>query len=359
MAYIKAKMQCPSLVQVPTWFITDYMPKALSGYTKVYLYLLTLTTTFPNEDIDLEKVCGELDMLFSELIKALNYWNEKKILHFEILEDNDFELEFYMNKPKDQDEAVILKNTAPVTTKTIIKQTRPEYRTEEINLYLQDSKDVAQLFKLAEQYLGRLLTITDQKILFSLYDWLHMPFDLIEFLIEYCVSNNHKAMHYIEKVAINWVDEGIVTLDQAKAKTLSDKRYYKILSSLGSSKATLTPAEKKCMCKWLDTYKFSMDIILEACKRTVMQTNKPSLNYVDSILSNWYTDKVTSLTDIEALDKAYESKRMQQMSFKTTDTAALSNKVAKFNSMYTHNWDFDELEKLEEAHLTKELNGGK
>ena len=359
MAYIKAKMQCPHFVQVPTWFITDYMPKALSGYTKVYLYLLTLTTTAQEENIDLEKVCSELDMLFSELIKALNYWNDKKILHFEILEDNNYDLTFYMEAPKKQDTTPLPKNVAPVASKMIIKQTRPEYRTEEINLYLQDSKEVARLFKLAEQYLGRLLTITDQKILFSLYDWLHMPFELIEFLIEYCVSNNHKAMHYIEKVAINWVDEGIVTLDQAKAKTLSDKRYFKILSSLGSSKATLTPTEKKCMSKWLDTYKFSMEIILEACRRTVMQTNKPSLNYVDSILANWHADKVTSLSDIEALDKVYESKRMQQSSFKENNTVTLSNKVAKFNSMYTHDWDFDELEKLEEAHLTKELNGGK
>ena len=359
MAYIKAKMQCPNFVQVPTWFITDYMPKALGGYSKVYLYLLTLTMISSDASIDLEKVCSELDMLFSELLKALNYWNDKKILHFEILEDDHYELEFYMNKPIDQKPTMVAKNVTSATTKTIIRQTRPEYRTDEINLYLQDSKDVAQLFKLAEQYLGRLLTISDQKILFSLYDWLHMPFDLIEFLIEYCVSSNHKAMHYIEKVAINWVDEGIITLEQAKAKTLSDKRYFKILNSLGSSKSILTTPEKNLMDKWLNTYKFSMEIILKACERTVEQANKPSLKYVESILSSWHADNVTSLADIEALDKAYESKRLQQNTTKTLGATTLSNKVTKFNSMYTHDWDFDELEKLEEAHLTKELNGGK
>lgn len=356
MAYIKTKMQCPNFVQVPTWFITDYMPKALGGYTKVYLYLLTLSSQ--SENLDLEEISGKLDMLYSELLQALNYWNDQKIIHFKAIDNDHFELEFLVAAPQSQETLTTFPKPSS-SHKTFIQQTRPEYRTEEINLYLKDSRDVAQLFKLAEQYLGRLLTITDQKILFSLYDWLHMPFELIEFLIEYCVSNNHKAMHYIEKVAINWVDEGITTLEQAKAKTLSDKRYFKILNSLGSSKATLTLAEKKCMNKWLDTYHFSMDIILEACKRTVMQTNKPSLNYVDSILSNWHTDKVKSLEDIVALDKAYESKKMQlPSSSNSTRPSALSPKIAKFNSMYSHDYDFDELEKLQEEHITRKLNGG-
>ena len=361
MAYVKTKMQRPDFVQVPTWFITDYMPKALSGYTKVYLYLLSLTFSNENEDIDLEEISGKLDLLYSELIKALHYWHEKKVIIFSEKENGDFDLEFILNKPEEMSipsAKALTKAKAPLPAmKTFIKQTRPEYRTEEINVYLQDSEDVARLFKLAEQYLGRLLTITDQKILFSLYDWLHMPFDLIEYLIEYCVSNNHKAMHYIEKVAINWIDEGIVTLEQAKAKTLADKRYFKILNRLGSSKAVLTPPEKKCISKWLDTYKFSMEIILEACDRTTRQTTKPSLNYVDSILTNWYTDKVKTLDDIKALDKAFESKQMQQTS-SSYSSGTVSNKIAKFNSMYSHNYDFDELEKLQEEHITRKLNGG-
>lgn len=351
MAYIKSSIQPPSFVQVPTWFITDYMPKALSGYTKVYLYLL-MQTLSSTEAICLEDTASQLDMLFSEVIQALKYWHDQKILIFKEGADDQFELQYLMHAP-----VITEQPDKPLPlTKTIIQQTRPNYRTEEITAYLED-KNVALLFKLAEQYLGRLLTVNDQKILYSFYDWLHMPFDLIEYLIEYCTSNNHRAMHYIEKVAINWVDEGIVTLEQAKAKTLSDKRYFKILSSLGSSKATLTPAEKKCMSKWLDTYHFSLEIVLEACRRTVMQTNKPSLNYVDSILTAWHQDKVKTMEDIAALDKAHESKKMQQ-TVPAGKTAALSHKIAKFNSMYTHDWDFDELEKLEEEHLSRELKGG-
>lgn len=360
MAYIKTTIQPITYVQVPTWFITDYMPKALAGHTKVYLYLLTLTLTAPNTPINLETVSTDLQMLYSELIQALKYWDEQKVIIFNEGDEETFELNFLTTPPhpsKDTpSEVPYPKEISPTQQKTILKPTRPEYGTEEINVYLHNSAEVAELFKLAEDYLGRLLNTTEQKMLFGLYDWLHMPFELIEFLIAYCSSNNHKTMRYIEQVAINWVDEGITTLEQAKNKTFSDKRYFKILNSLGSNKATLTPAEKKCMSKWLDTYHFSMEIILEACKRTVMQTNKPSLNYADSILSAWHVDKVKTLEDIAALDKAHESKKIVNAS--TFSSPAVSNKIAKFNSMYSHDWDFDELEKLQEEHITRKLNGG-
>lgn len=353
MAYIKAKCFSPAFVQVPSWFITDYMPKALGGYIKVYLYLLTLCTNPSENGICLEEVCKELDMLYSEVLQALKYWDQEKVLTFTESDNDNFELIFACEAPVPS----TAEKKLPIS-KTIIQQTRPEYRTDEINYYTQNSPDVTKLFKIAEQYLGRLLTISDQKILFSFYDWLHMPFDLIEFLIEYCTSNNHKAMHYIEKVAISWVDEGIVTVEQAKAKAFSDKRYFQILSALGASKSTLTPAEKKCMSKWLDTYQFSLDIILEACRKTVMQTSKPSLNYVDSILTSWFNEKVKSLEDIKALDKVHESKKFLSESSSKATVSPVSNKVSKFNNMYSHDWDFDEIEKLERAYIERKLNGG-
>ena len=183
-----------------------------------------------------------------------------------------------------------------------------------------------------------------------------MPFDLIEFLIEHCASNNHKAIHYIEKVAISWVDEGILTVEQAKEKVSQSKLYFKILSALGCSKNNVTEVERSCIDKWLKTYNFNMDIILEACKRTVMQTSKPSLNYTDRILTSWYNDSVKSLEDITALDKARESKKAIAQSGE--QNTKQPPKVTKFNNIYSHNWDFDELEKLEREYIERTLNGG-
>ena len=336
-------------VSVPYWFICDYMPKAQNGHIKVYLYLLATFSQPDSSTLSFENISQNLDMLYSEVIKALKHWKKEGVISFSEVNDEISELAFSVNKP----------TSVPISksSKTIIRQTRPEYRTEEITLYVQDNPPVLKLFKIAEQYLGRLLTLTDQKILFSLYDWLHMPFDLIEFLIEFCASTNHTAIQYIERVAIGWTDEGITSVELAKNKLLNNKKYFKILNTLGASKQNLTPIERNCINKWFDSYNFTMDIILEACKRTVMQTNKPSLNYADSILTSWYNEKVSSLQDIFDLDKAHESKKGLTSS-SNSGIRPITNKISQFNNMYSHDWDFDELEKLQREHITRKLNGG-
>lgn len=361
MAYIKSKLSSQPAVNIPYWFITDYMPKALSGDLKVYLYLFALSHNPDGIRISLEEVSRKLDMLYSELLQALRHWHKKKVLCFEETSSDEFYLEFYLDKPETIQKIQIAPSVAPVQvatkpafSKTLISQSRPEYSTEEINVYMKDSTEVTNLFKIAEQYLGRLLTMTDQKILFSFYDWLHMPFDLIEFLLENCAG---KSMHYIEKVAISWVDEGILTVAQAKEKAAQNKTYYKILSALGCSKTNVTEVERECIDKWIKTYNLNIDIILEACKRTVMQTSKPSLNYTDRILTSWYKDGVKCFDDIIALDKARESKRAIEQNGQYIPKPA-PPKVTKFTNIYTHNRDFDELEKLEREYIERTLKGG-
>ncbi len=354
MAYIKCLKPKQTFVHLPYWFVVDYMPKALGGYLKVYIYLFALSNSSCESDFSLEETAVALDMLYSEVVQALKYWDKEKVLCFKESAKKQFELQFFLEKPtKFQSD---LEADLPLS-KTLISHTRPEYRTEEINLYIKDSASVAKLFKIAEQYLGRLLTITDQKILYSFYDWLHMPFDLIEFLIEYCASSNHTAIHYIEKVAISWVDAGINTVEKAKEKIALDRRYFKILSALGSTKTSITLAEKKCIDKWLNDYAFNIEVILEACRRTVMQTNKPSLNYVDSILLSWHQSKVKNLDDVTLIDKAFESKR--QIASQDMYQPKRPNKSAKFTDIYSHNWNFEELEKLESEYIDRKLNGGK
>ena len=97
---------------------------------------------------------------------------------------------------------------------------------------LKQNEDIVQLLYIAEQYLGKTLSATEmQKILFF-YDGLHFSADLIEYLIEYCVSRNHKSMRYIETVALAWAKEGISTVQMAKDTTSRYGRdYFTILKS--------------------------------------------------------------------------------------------------------------------------------
>ena len=61
--------------------------------------------------------------------------------------------------------------------------------------------------------------------------------------------------------------------------------------------------------KWTDTYGFTLDIIEEACSRTISATHQPSFEYADTILTRWHKSHVHHLKDISVLDDAYQKQK--------------------------------------------------
>ncbi len=106
--------------------------------------------------------------------------------------------------------------------------------------------------------------------------------------------------------------------------------------------------------KWKTVYGFDVDIISEACKRTVTAINKPSFNYADSILHGWHESSVKSIEDITKLDEQFiaaSTAKLQAAKARSTantnnrsntNTTATSN---KFHNFSQRDYDFDELEK--------------
>lgn len=47
--------------------------------------------------------------------------------------------------------------------------------------------------------------------------------------------------------------------------------------------------------KWLGTYDFTLDLVLEACRRTMDRLHKPNFDYADKILQSWSEKKVHTL----------------------------------------------------------------
>ena len=86
----------------------------------------------------------------------------------------------------------------------------PAYTMEDIQNF-RKYNDGEQLFFVIQQYLGKPLGPTDINTIVFFSEQLHFPSDLIEYLFEYCVSNNHYSIHYIEKTALGWASEGIDT----------------------------------------------------------------------------------------------------------------------------------------------------
>ena len=57
------------------------------------------------------------------------------------------------------------------------------------------------------------------------------------------------------------------------------------------------PAETEIMDRWLNEFDFSIEIILEACCRTIRQTHQPNFQYANKILEQWHKAGVHHLSD--------------------------------------------------------------
>lgn len=92
-----------------------------------------------------------------------------------------------------------------------------------------------------------------------------------------------------------------------------------------------------------------MDIILEACERTMKTATPPSFNYADSILTKWYQHGIRTKADIEPLDKEHLKNQALHPKNSNTNKQTTSkpngNSSNSFNNFSQRNYNYETLEK--------------
>lgn len=230
------------------------------------------------------------------------------------------------------------------------------------------NEELQQIIYIAENYYGRPLTGREQDDMVCFLYQLNFSQDLVEYLLEYCATRGKTSSRYMEKVAGVWYEKGIHTVEEAKAESALYKReYIEIFRSLGLNRNP-APAEIEVMDRWLHTYSFSLDVIKEACTRTIMRTSQPSLNYAESILASWKKSGVSTLQDVRRLDEAHTAKVLQaeraqsagndnpsRTSARPAAKRAVRGAQNRFNNFEQRSYDFDVIERaLIQAETGKE-----
>ena len=342
-------------------FIDQYMPGAGGEFVKVYIYLLRLLAD-PSASVCLPLLADRLNCTEGDISRALKYWSNEGLLILETdpsgeltgitltepSPDTQMELTATVSVPQSALAATapISQTVSAATVSTPQPDTAPSISASALTpariKELKENEDVAQLIYICEQYLGKTLTPTDTRKILFFYDELKMSVDLIDFLIQYCVGRGHKSMRYIETVAMAWSKEGITTVEMAKDSTSRYGRdYFTILKAMGITNRNPVDSEIVMMDTWLKDYGFSMDMIQEACSRTIMQTGQPSFQYAHKILTGWFKKGALTPEAVHALDVQHQ-KRSQDNSRGRSQTPKSPN---RFNNFQQRNYDFKELEK--------------
>lgn len=333
-------------------FIDEYMKDANDAQLKVYFYLIRMLNA--NQAVSVSGIADKFNHTEKDVIRALKYWEKQQVIDLDY--DGDKNLtgvhlrDLSSTAQASAPTAAFMPSVAPVpslqsvpapvtepqTVAAVPGYIKPSYSLDQLKEF-KSRQETAQLLFIAESYIGKPLTPSEIKTILFFTDELHFSEDLIDYLIQYCVDRGKKDFKYIEKVAVNWAEEGITTPKQAqKYSTKYDKSVYTIMNELGRSNSP-TAKEMEYINRWTKEYGFSTDIILEACERTTLATDKHRFEYAEGILSSWKRDNVHHKADIRKIDELYQKKKAA--------SAPKSSAANKFNQFTQNTYDFDALER--------------
>jgi len=395
-----------SFTTVSDIFIDQYMPKANGEFVKVYLYLLRATGSGAGI-ATISEIADHFSNTEADIIRALNYWASEGILQVQTGADgqiiginlcslsvsgmqaaqsniqsavadnaaqNNLQNSVVNNAAQNNLQNSVVNNAAQnISTANIRMQdsvveklksqtpdkaasSQKEYTLDEIKEF-RKNPDISELFFIIETYLKHTLSSTDTNMVLYWLDELHFSTDLVEYLVEYCITKGHSSLRYMNKVALGWADAGIKTVDQAKDDAAAHSQiYYSVMKALGITGRNLVDSEVSLINKWVGEYGFDIELVKAACSKTISAIQKPSFEYTDSILANWRKKDVHTLKDVEVLDAnfAKANKASAPGSSQGTNAANGSSKPKsnnsssknKFNNFNQRNNDYDKLEKL-------------
>lgn len=408
-----------SFTTVSDIFIDQYMPKANGEFVKVYLYLLRATGSGAGI-ATISEIADHFSNTEADIIRALNYWVSEGILQVQTGADgqiiginlcslsvsgmqaaqsniqsavadnaaqnnlqngvvnnatqNNLQNDVVNNATQNNLQNGVVNNAAQNSSTANIRMqdsvveklksqatdkpapSQKEYTLDEIKEF-RKNPDISELFFIIETYLKHTLSSTDTNMVLYWLDELHFSTDLVEYLVEYCITKGHSSLRYMNKVALGWADAGIKTVDQAKDDAAAHSQiYYSVMKALGITGRNLVDSEVSLINKWVGEYGFDIELVKAACSKTISAIQKPSFEYTDSILANWKKKDVHTLKDVEVLDAnfAKANKASATGSSQGTNAANGSSKPKnnnsssknKFNNFNQRNNDYDKLEKL-------------
>ena len=376
---------------VANGFIDEYMAAASGEYVKVYLYLLR----HQEREVEPAEVADALNHTEADIKRAMAYWVRQGVL----IQEEPYKEE---NEPVDGrrtsehvadglEEGVTVRKTAARATVSVgrssvrrqeglepygtdrqrrppeeivvqeeaedpvlvptskeIKSDRPYYTPEQVGR-LAKEEDFTQLLYISQKYMNKVFTPRECEVFAYLYDALHMPAELLEYVVEYCVQGGHYSIRDLETVALDWHQRGIRTVDMAKQYTASfSDEAFSVMKAFGLNERRPGDAEMEMIRRWFKEWGFTKELVLEACKRTLRATHNPSFAYTDKILSEWKKARVKGMEDVKRLDEIRGSAKPA----KPGKTGAAVTKPAKnqFHNFEQRDTDYDEvvLERLKQ-----------
>lgn len=190
----------------------------------------------------------------------------------------------------------------------------PEYTAADINRELENTASpFPGLVGEVQRRLGKVLSTSDLKSLYTIYDFTGLPAEVILLAVSWTIEEHQRKygpgrmprMPQIQREAIRWKEQGVDTLEEAEAHvkrlTLLRDRSSQVLALMDIRDRQPVAREREYIAAWTDMG-FGDDAIRLAYERTVYQKRTLSWPYMDSILKSWHQKGLRTVAEIERSD---------------------------------------------------------
>ena len=366
--------------QVPNDIILNYILKAGGEHVKIYLYLLMASQnpglTGP---VSVELLADRRDLTERDIVRMLRYWEREglitladdengQITGLTLLRQPDLAPAGMAVPPVDAGKPVVtvpgssagmpdgydepsgaygrtpttehpnlrVINTSPIPERT-------EYTDMQIDALVKDV-EMRQTLNNVERCLGAPITPAHMQLVMYMICDLGFPGELVSYLYETGARRQKTAPRYLETIAIDWAKKGILSVAAARAEVADySGKYRPIQNALGLHR-DFAPAEKEIIDGW-DAYQFPEEILVEACKRTVLQSGDTNLNYVSKILAGWSRQEVKTLADIRKVDEAFHKNKKTRPPSASARKRMGSNAFQNFRGRDYSDEDYEAMER--------------
>jgi len=308
-----------SHTSLPDVFITEYLSEASGDFIKVYLYMLFLSKY--NKEIKLNDLSKKIALPLTVIQESIKYWEEagvitKKGTGYIINNIQEVELN-KLYSPKVQ-----------VSKESIQNMQKDKSRANAIeainNMFFQGImspswySDIDLWFKKFE---------FDEEVMIQLFS--------------YCFNKSALHKNYVKTVAEAWHGNHIKTSSDLEEYDENQQKVNKIKKNISKKlglNRNLTEYEAAYIEKWIHEYKYDLEIIDLALKKTTSKSN-PNFDYIDKIITDWYERK---LLDSEAvknylLEFKNKSKQIKELEKKTGYQNYDQRNITDFDSFYANN----------------------
>lgn len=249
-------------------FIYQYLPVAGGNAVKVYLYGLFLCQN-PSFDQPLSSIATSLQMEENEVLECFYFWEEFGLVS--VVSKDPFAVQY-------------------VPIKSVLSSKPRKYNAEK---YTNFTKELQALIP------SRMISTSEYTEYFTIMETYGIKPDAMITIVKYCVDRkgNDIGYRYISKVAKDFGNRGIVTLDKVEKELSSyvsrSNDIEKILRAL-SSKRQPEYDDLTLLKKWTDELNFDVENIVFAASKI----KKGSMQKLDEFIMELYSIKSFSKEEI-------------------------------------------------------------